>query len=187
MNAKLALFGTILGLQTAWILGTSFVQERTLAQGQVVLLETRPVDPRDLLRGDYVTLGYSISTLPLSLFYPPLSEVPKAGQTVYVALEFRGDFYEAATASTEPIFQHGNQEPQGGRVVIKGIASRSWTAETVRVVYGLEKYFVPEGTGNPTGKVTVRAAVPKSGNATIKEVLVDGKPYSQVMKDQISR
>ncbi len=31
---------------------------------RMVLLQVEPVDPRDLLRGDYVTLGYSISRLP---------------------------------------------------------------------------------------------------------------------------
>ncbi|HEY8899147.1 MAG TPA: GDYXXLXY domain-containing protein, partial [Chthoniobacterales bacterium] len=32
--------------------------------GPRYLLQTRPVDPRDLLRGDYVILGYEISTPP---------------------------------------------------------------------------------------------------------------------------
>ena len=48
--------------------------------------------------------------------------------------------------------------------------------------YGLEAYFVAEGTGNPQGKLTVEAAVPASGRATIKEVFVDGTPYRQAMK-----
>jgi uncharacterized membrane-anchored protein len=49
---KLKILVLVLALQTAWILGTTLVQERALASGKVVLLETRPVDPRDLLRGD---------------------------------------------------------------------------------------------------------------------------------------
>ena len=32
-----------------------------LLMGKEVLLEIRPVDPRDLLRGDYVTLDFNIS------------------------------------------------------------------------------------------------------------------------------
>ena len=62
---KLKLLILILALQTAWILGTTFIQERALTNGKVVLLETRPVDPRDLLRGDYLTLNYKISDVPL--------------------------------------------------------------------------------------------------------------------------
>ncbi len=41
-----------------------------------------------------------------------------------------------------------------------------------------------EGTGNPQGKLTVAAAVPKSGPAVIKQVFVDGKPYREAMKRQ---
>ena len=33
-----------------------------------MLLESGPVDPRDLLRGDYVILSYKISVLPATLF-----------------------------------------------------------------------------------------------------------------------
>ncbi len=181
MNAKVALLGTILGLQTAWILGTSFVQERTLAAGTVVLLETRPVDPRDLLRGDYVILGYKIGRLPASIFSPPIAGKLAPGQTVHVALEPRGEFYEATQASTQPI------KSSGDSVVIKGTVEQGWNSNEVWIAYGLERFYVPEGTGNPTGKLTVRAAIAKSGKASIKEVLVNGKPYSEVMRDKVNR
>jgi uncharacterized membrane-anchored protein len=59
---KLKLLILVLGLQTAWILGTTFVEERGLASGTVVLLEARPVDPRDLLRSDYIILNYKSAT-----------------------------------------------------------------------------------------------------------------------------
>jgi hypothetical protein len=36
---------------------------------------------------------------------------------------------------------------------------------------------------NPRGKLTVEAAVPRSGHAAIKQVFVDGKPYADAMKD----
>src|SRR5262249_24538511 len=35
-----------------------------LRTGTDVTLQTQPVDPRDFLRGDYVTLGYAISSVP---------------------------------------------------------------------------------------------------------------------------
>ena len=176
---KLKLLIVILALQTAWILGTVFVQERALAGGAIVLLETRPVDPRDLLRGDYVILNYKISDVALDLFSPPRTNAVPAGGTVYVALEPQGNFHEAVLASTVPI------TPSAGQVVLKG-SSRAWwrgtAAPSVHVEYGLERYYVREGTGNPRGKITVKAAVPASGQARIKEVFVDGKPYAQAMK-----
>ncbi len=38
-----------------------------LRNGAEVLLKVEPVDPRDLLRGDYVSLGYEISRIPVKL------------------------------------------------------------------------------------------------------------------------
>jgi len=176
MNAKLALLGTILGLQTAWILGTAAVQERNLTVGQVVTLETQPVDPRDFLRGDYVILNYKISRLPGSIFVPPLDGTLPPGQPVFVKLAPQGQFFEAIEASTRPMKLNGNG------VVVQGVVDRNWNTNEVRVSYGIERYYVTEGTGNPVGKLTVRAAVPKSGKATIKAVLLDGRPYVEAMR-----
>ena len=180
---KLKLLVLVLALQTAWILGTTFVQERALAGGKVILLETWRADPRDLLRGDYIGLNYKISDVTLSPPPGPSDVVPNSvvppGTTIYVALEPRGQFYEVALASTNRI------TPAAGQVVLKGRCEHWWNASPrskVHVEYGLERYYVREGTGNPHGKITVQVAVPASGQATIKEVLVDGKPYAEAMK-----
>jgi uncharacterized membrane-anchored protein len=176
---KLKLLIIILALQTAWILGTTFMQEHALTSGKLVLLETRPADPRDLLRGDYVILSYKISDVALDLFSPPRTNGLPPGQTVYVALEPRGRFHEVTLASTEPIAS------ATGYVVLKGRTQTWWTGNTranVHLAYGLERYYVREGTGNPRGKITVQAAVPGSRHAHIKEVFLDGKPYAEAMK-----
>ena len=70
---KLKLLMLVLGLQTAWMLGTTARQEFVLARGRTILLETRPVDPRDLLRGDYLILRYKINDVPLKFFVPTLT------------------------------------------------------------------------------------------------------------------
>ena len=46
---------------------------------------------------------------------------------------------------------------------------------------------MPEGTGNPQGKLTVEAAVPRSGQAVIKQVFVEDKPYRQALREQTGR
>ena len=38
-----------------------------LRNGQEVVLKVEPIDPRDLLRGDYVRLGYEIAQVPVKL------------------------------------------------------------------------------------------------------------------------
>ena len=177
---KTKLFILVLALQTAWMLGTAVTQERVLRVGRVVLLETQPVDPRDLLRGDYVILGYKIGDVTATLFTPPVTGALPSGQTVYVALARHGEFHEVVRASTEPL------TAVDGEVVLKGRNDerRWWSSRTnsVHVEYGLERYYVHEGTGNPRGKLTVQAAVSPSGHAVIKQVFVDGQPYAEAMK-----
>lgn len=57
----------------------------------------------------------------------------------------------------------------------------------MRVEYGLERYYVKEGTGNPRGKLTVRVAVGAEGKPVIKEVFLDGKPYAEAMRQQMKQ
>ena len=178
---KTKLFILVLALQSAWILGTAFTQERVLRVGQLIMLETQPVDPRDLLRGDFVRLNYPISNVPRDRFFPPpLTGDLAGGTTVFVALVPTGtnEFYQLARACTAWF------TPAANEVVLRGKAAQSWrnNAGSIHVEYGLEQYFVAEGTGNPHGKLTVQAAVSKSGRANIKEVFVDGKPYVEAMK-----
>jgi uncharacterized membrane-anchored protein len=168
---KLKLLLLVVGLQTAWILATTITEERALAAGTVISLETVPVDPRDMLRGDYVTLSYKISNVPAELFTPPISKEIQPGKTVYVLLEKRGDFYEVAKASEKSL------SAAPGEVMLKGRTEYFWDTNTIRVVYGLERYYVREGTGNMRGKITVLAAVPASGNARLKEIFVNGKKW----------
>ncbi|HWY74470.1 MAG TPA: GDYXXLXY domain-containing protein [Verrucomicrobiae bacterium] len=175
---RFRIFALVIALQSAWIIGTSIIQERALRVGTAILLETQPVDPRDLLAGDFIRLNYKISDVPTHFFTPPISAKPRAGSTVFVALAKRGRFYEVARASIEPL------DPAIGEVVLHGLVeSRPWQSpEVVHLEYGLERYYVPEGKGNPRGKVTVEAVVPSSGGAAIKEVFVDGKPFADPMK-----
>jgi uncharacterized membrane-anchored protein len=169
-------FLVVVALQTASLLGIALNQERILAQGQVITLETVPVDPRDLLRGDYVILNYKISSIGGERFVPALTEGPPIGTPVYAVLEPKGEHYTLAYASLD------RPQPAPGQLCLKGTAQSSWSRSEARVAYGLEKYFVPEGKGNPVGKITVQVAVGKSGKGVIREVLVNGKPFHEAMK-----
>jgi uncharacterized membrane-anchored protein len=52
----------------------------------------------------------------------------------------------------------------------------------MRVEYGIERYYVPEGEGKPIeearndGNVAIAARVSPDGSAQIRSLLVDGKP-----------
>lgn len=177
---KLKLFILVLALQSIWLLGMVAMQERALATGKVIMLETRPVDPNDPLRGDYLILNYKISDVPVDLFSPPVRQDASISEMVYVALEPRGEFYEVAKASTNRF------EPAAGQILLKGKSSwRPWNASTnaIHVEYGLENFYVAEGTGHPNGKLTAQVVVPASGRASLKQVFMDGKPYAQAVKN----
>ncbi len=175
---KTKLLFLVLALQCVWILGTTAVQEHALRAGRLVLLETQPVDPRDFLRGDYLILAYKISDIPWSLFSPPAAKELPPGAGVFVALvPGKNQFYEVARASAEPF------TPEPGQVLLRGAIGARWNnPASARVDYGLERFYVREGTGHPNGKLTVQAAVPAGGRAIIKEVFVDGVPYARAMK-----
>jgi uncharacterized membrane-anchored protein len=175
---KLKLLILILALQSAWLLGTAVVQEHALATGKVILLETARVDPRDMLRGDYLILNYKISNVPTNLFSPPVKKDLPYGTKIFVALAPETNrFYEVVKASTNQF------APAADEVLLKG-KSTWWRNSTnsVHVEYGLERFYVAEGTGNPTGKLTAQVVVPASGRGHVKEVFVDGKPYAEAMK-----
>jgi uncharacterized membrane-anchored protein len=116
--------------------------------------------------------------VPTNLFSPPVKKDLQYGATIYVALvPGTNQFYEVARASTNEF------APSPDEVLLKG-KSTWWRNSTnsVHVEYGLERFYVAEGTGNPTGKLTAQVVVPASGRGHVKEVFVDGKPYAEAMK-----
>ena len=178
---KLKLLILVLALQSAWLLGTAAVQEHALATGKVILLETARIDPRDLLQGDYLILNYKISDVPKNLFSPLVTKDLPNGTKIYVALApTTNQFYVVVKASTNQF------PPSADEVLLKGRSAwPRWNAATnsIHVEYGLERFYVAEGTGNPTGNLTAQVVAPASGHGRVKEVFVDGKPYAEATKD----
>jgi uncharacterized membrane-anchored protein len=181
---KLKLLILVIALQAAWVIGTIALNEVRLRSAVVVRLETVPVDPRDLLRGDYVILSYKISRLPVSVFDATFADITnRPNANVYVRLTPRGTFHEAAAASLNRL-----ESTPDGPVIRGELEAHQWGLSssnvTVQVTYGLERYYVAEGTGNPTGKLTVDVALPHSGQGVIKQVYVDGVLYAEAMRNQ---
>ncbi len=175
---KSTLLFLVLAAQCLWILATVTVQESRLRSDVTVLLETRPIDPRDLLRGDYVILNYAISEIPRELFQGPAFQQPAIGTPVHVVLTKQGDFHVAVAA-------HLHKPKDESRPVLQGrVVQSRWTAgesNSVRLEYGIERFYVREGTGEPQGKLTVEAAIPPNGRPVIRELYLDGKPFAEAM------
>ena len=181
---RFALF-TLAGLiQVALIALMVIDRVGILRAGAEVTLQTRAVDPRDFLRGDYVTLAYDISTVAAG----ELEDV-KRGVPVFVKLAPQPDgLYHAVSMHLEPVAVTAPE------ILIRGRVSGGPACTAMRpgegrpvcdrftVSYGIESYFVPQGEGHEIekarnqGKVTVVAAVTPAGRAAIKRLLIDGTP-----------
>jgi uncharacterized membrane-anchored protein len=170
MKAKLG-FILIVAFQVLILVGWTGYNEISLATGKEVVLQTVPVDPMDIFRGEYVQLRYQISTLANI----PGTGTVHYGDKVYVHMEQDGEVWKATEVAKNKnadweYFIAGEMESGfGGRVSI-----------TVSITYGIEAYFVPEGKGmaiQTARDIKVRVVINGSGQAFIKGLIVDGTPF----------
>lgn len=177
--AAAALFVAL--LQTA-ILGY-MIEGRAaiLRSGTEVLLKTAPVDPRDLLRGDYVILTYDISTISTTSITGQKPEIGDA-ERLHVRLKPGTDgYWIVSEASFDPL-----QAEEGSVILLSmpvTIYDWEWqNAGNLTVSYGIERYYVPEGAGKPIedgrnqGRVSVAVRVSETGQGQIRALMLDGEP-----------
>ncbi len=108
-----------------------------LWSGQPIMLQTRPVDPRSLFRGNYALLRYDISQIPGADINR--ERIPRNGEIVYVSLKTDADgIYRYHSASLK--------KPQQGIFIRGRIKNHSskYAASQYRVDYGIEAYFAPK-------------------------------------------
>jgi uncharacterized membrane-anchored protein len=179
----------VASLQTAAIGWIVWDRISLLKNGREIVLPIVPVDPRSLFRGDYVILSYPVSSVPAALMTPEFeASQPSAA---YVTLTKKGDAWEPTALSAKP------PAPTPDTVMLKARPRFGWSKtsrpreigstaavppEMVYTVrYGLESYFVPEGTGRALEKVAMERklaaviAVDAKGNSAIKGLMIDGK------------
>jgi uncharacterized membrane-anchored protein len=127
-------------LQCAALGLIGYQREAVLHSGQSVVMRTRPVDPRDLFRGDYVRLTYEASTLPVELApKDELAEMRKGERRVYLS-------YTTDARNLIVPRRLSLSRPSDG-LFIRGYSLKDWRNEVVAVRYGVEKYFVQQGRG----------------------------------------
>ena len=119
----------------------------TLTYGDDVALLTVPVDPRDLLYGDYVTLRYEIEEVPKNEISPAiLKKIDNWSNSnrlkVYGNLVQQGDIYVLDSLS--------DKKPRGSVYLtgkLSGYDYQNVDGVNVHSVdFGLERYYVPENT-----------------------------------------
>jgi uncharacterized membrane-anchored protein/uncharacterized membrane protein len=144
----IAIQGVITGYQV-------FDNESTLRNGEQIKLEIVPLDPRSLLQGDYVILNYSISRI-------EVPDLPDYSEKVRVVLQVN----QKGLHEFKQIYREGMDLAED-EVVINGVVVGS-----ERVEYGIENYFVPEGTGLETEQEAkfVYVRVSAKGDAIIERL-----------------
>ena len=169
-------------LQTAVIGYMVESRASILRNGTEIKLKTLPVDPRDLLRGDYVILSYPISTIPASIV---AGEVPKVNgrERLMVRLKPGADGLWTATEAS-----FGALPAQEGSVLLRTLPFDYYSVtdgvlpETLFVSYGLERYYVPEGEGKVLEEarnqeeLEVEARVSADGTPQIARLILRGEP-----------
>lgn len=156
-----------IALQFVYLCGWTLYEASRLlpGAGESVLVRTEPVDPRDLLRGQYMRLRYPFNRTDGSFN-------AESNETVWVVLrpETRNGqtFYEPVQYS-----RSRPTETQPQDVVIRGTAEGGG-----RLDFGIGRYFVPEGTETPSAsEITVRLRVGSDHRPRIETVYKNGQPW----------
>ncbi len=155
---QLVLIGVLLGKQVF-----------TVQTGNTVRIEVEPVDPRSPLRGDYMNLRYSISRIDTDLLSSP-GEL-EGGDTVYVHLEQKPSdkTWKAVSVTKE---RPANEVSMRGKVTAVG-------SGMIGVKYGIEQYFIPEGSGRNVNlrNAEVEVKVDRFGNSVLQQLYVNDEPW----------
>ena len=138
--------------------------------GKEVRLNTIPVDPRSMFRGNYARLKYDISSVSL----PALGKDQNLRQhtMIYVSLkENDKGIYELASTSLE--------KPKDGIFIRGRLQYQYWFSDAIRnqdIKYGIEAFFAPKQRALQlesdlrNGGIAV-VAIASNGKATLKDVI----------------
>jgi uncharacterized membrane-anchored protein len=171
-------------VQSAALFKIVYDKDHLLKIGREITMPVQPLDPRDLFRGDYVTLGYDISTLTKAKAPTAKLDGLLRGSTAFVTLTPQ----PAGGWSVSGVSEDFPAQVPASDVVLKGRVKSAWaradgSEKTLNVRYGIETYFVPEGTGRDLEskvrehKIEAIVAVGADGTAAIKGLVVDGERH----------
>lgn len=157
------------GFQLLVLLAMVVMNTVPWAGSDTVLLRVVPVDPRDLMRGEYVILGYEFSRIPPGEGFrdSPVTPSSWVGQPVYVALtpEADGRHYRGGGFYTS--------QPPSGRFI------RGVHAGGGRINFGIESYYVQEGRGREyedavrSRRLSAEVALARDGRAALRGLVIE--------------
>ena len=133
------------------LLGMTVIPLYTIMNGEKIILQTIPVDPSDVFRGDYVTLRYEAEEVPLRFVDRDVLKKAESnyGFRVYVALEKKDGKHTPVKVSLdkpkEGVYLKGKMNYYGKTWnPVTGMESNE---ESAFIEYSLDKYFIEDNTG----------------------------------------
>lgn len=174
--SAIVLIGTL-----AWMIES---RASILRHGQEIVLKTAPVDPRDLMRGDYVRLEYEeISAIDRARVTGDWPGTDRSAP-LWLTLVAGDD----GLARVSAVSTRRPPERAEGEVVLKSkpvrvppAAQASTMTGSYRPRFGIERYYVPEGEGleieeaRNQERTTVAVRVSDDGAAQIARLMIDGE------------
>jgi uncharacterized membrane-anchored protein len=161
MNTKSSIltrnFWLALGVQLLLLASVPAQALYILNTGTTVFLQTAPVDPVDLLRGYYQTLGYEISNRDTLAKLPGGDAIGKlsSGQEFFVTLALPPANRRAAAKPIAVSIQKPVTLPPSA-IILRGVLNR-WQAK-----YDLEEFYMPEQQQFQVNQDINRARVSRS-------------------------
>lgn len=171
MNQRTLIFVAAVVVQLAILAGIPAKKIYTRTTGQEVVLKVVPVDPYDILKGYYVTLGYEISR-PSDLLDASKLET---GAVIYAVVEKQDDglWTPVAIEQTLP------QDLPTNRAALRG----TWNG--LRFTYGIEEFSIPESKreviaddlNKNLNEARVDVKVDANGNAALLRLKIQDRIY----------
>jgi hypothetical protein len=170
---RLAIFGALVVLQVLAVVGFIAREEYFLRTGTEILVQTRPVDPRDVFRGDFMTLSYEFEDLDTTVQGVPFC--CRAGEDAYLWMREQGDYWEPFRVTRE---RPGRDElDEFDAVALRGRVESSGSRILSIGFKNIGQFYIPERTSAPDSPPDARLVVDGDGSARVRGLEVDGEPW----------
>ncbi|MBR5627008.1 MAG: GDYXXLXY domain-containing protein, partial [Thermoguttaceae bacterium] len=147
--------------------------------GTRITVETQPVDPFDMFRGDYVRLSY-----PFSSVHSVPNNLDDSKSIVYVLLK-----RDPADNLWKPHTMSSQKPTANGGIVLRGRRSK----RNGLITYGIETFFLQEGRGrqiedamarrSTRKKAVVDLLVAHNGRAQVENVRIIDVPETEALNE----
>jgi uncharacterized membrane-anchored protein len=177
----------LLSVSTIFLLGMAGCEHMKRITGEEIILRTRPVDPREILRGNYVALDYEVEKVHLPDLPAPVDPSGwKQGDILYLMLRPDGVSWKPVGLSR----QHVKGEPGDVALLAKYLRREDYAGVTepgknmpvdILLDIGVDHYYAAEKAAKQIeadareAPLDVILSVGGDGHAAIKGLVINGE------------